>query len=784
MILHKRPSLILLIILSVSTIHAQVRQDIRPRSFLVSARLFTAPAEVSYTFDMASATDLDMREDKAGHMPRFARSIPTDISLTHSGSWTTLPGGDRVWRVRVSAPGALALIPCYDEFHLPAGATLHVYTPAKDEVIGAFTAGNNPKDGRYNTGLIYGDACIIEYYEPAAVSGQGRIHLNELGYAYRMVPARKESQSGGIGFDQSESCEVNVRCPEGNDWQDQKNAIVRVMVKTGNSYGWCSGSMVNNVNQDCTPYILSADHCYQDDVSGQISTASDLSQWLFYFQYESPSCADPVSQGVLGNNVMTGCTFCAASLDTGGNSGSDFVLLKLNSAPPVSYIPYYAGWSNINAASPSGVGIHHPDADIKKISTYRTALTSVSWGGEVANTHWQILWAQTINGNGVTEPGSSGSPIFDPGHHIVGTLTGGGSDCTTPTQNDYYGKFSYHWTSNGTTSNKRLQSWLDPSNTGATTLDGKYAPCSTSVALDAAITSVAQDSAFCSSSISPICILTNYGSATLTSDSLTVDIDGGNQKILWTGSLSSLQSTQVMLPTQNLSVGSHTITVTSSAPNGGIDGNTANNSASSNITVVASSGEYSYYMQTGDQGSAITWEIADQDDNILYSGGPYTNNVSGQTINQSWCLPMGCYTFTVFSSLGDGLAGSSLAGTFTIKNASGTTIAQLQQADFGTKQSFTVCQPQSLGINSPDASLTHIDIYPNPSTGIYTITNAQNATSLTVSDELGRVIMTSSWNNEATHQIDLSSEESGVYFFKFSSEQGNTVKKVVLNTGR
>jgi hypothetical protein len=44
--------------------------------------------------------------------------------------------------------------------------------------------------------------------------------------------------------------------------------------------------------------------------------------------------------------------------------------------------------------------------------------------------------------------------------------------------------------------------------------------------------------------------------------------------------------------------------------------------------------------------------------------------------------------------------------------------------------------------------------------------------------------MTSSWNNEATHQIDLSSEESGVYFFKFSSEQGNTVKKVVLNTGR
>ena len=207
-----------------SASYAQPNPEIRPQSHLLSARLFAAPAELVYSFDMVAASALDHREDKAGHMPSFARSITTDISLTNSGAWTTLPDGGKVWRVRLSSPGALALIPCFDQFYIPRGASLHVYDPTGDEVIGAFTAVNNPADGRYNIGLIHGDACIIEYYEPVYAAGQGRIHLNELGHAYRMVPVRKRSQD----FGSSASCEVNVNCPEGNNWQDQKNAVVRM----------------------------------------------------------------------------------------------------------------------------------------------------------------------------------------------------------------------------------------------------------------------------------------------------------------------------------------------------------------------------------------------------------------------------------------------------------------------------------------------------------------------------------------------------------------------------
>ena len=756
---------------------AQTNQDIPPKSFLISGRLFSAPAEHVFSFDVDPSI-LDRREDRAGHMPGFAYSIPADISLINTGTWSIIPGGGRVWRVRLSSPGALALIPCFDQFYLPDGATLHVYNPARDEVIGAFTAANKPADGKYSTGLIHGDACIIEYYEPASAIGQGRLHLNEIGHAYRMVPGRKSTED----FGDSEPCEVNVKCGEGNIWQDQKNAVVRILVKTGSSFGWCSGALVNNTSQDCTPYVLSADHCYQDDLTGALPSTGDLSLWMFYFRYESPTCANPASEGTLGNNFITGCTFKAASLDTGGNRGSDFALLRLNSSPPLSYTPYYAGWSNANVASANGVGIHHPNADIKKISTYLTPLQSVSWGGVVFDTHWQILWAATADGHGVTEGGSSGSPIFDFNHHIVGTLTGGLSDCNMLNQNDFYGKFSFHWASNGATSNKRLQDWLDPGSTGVQTLDGLYAPCTAGGALNAAITAIQQQGPLCDSSIAITCTLTNYGNNQLNSDSLAFVIDGATQQMLWTGALGFAQSTQVSLPAQTFTPGQHTVTVTSSSPNGGTDGDPANDSRSSVFSVAPPAGQYSFFLQTGDQGSQISWELTDLSNNVLYSGGPYTDNASGQVINQSWCLPTECYTFTIFSAAGDGIHGNTLAGTYHINDHNGNVVAQVQQVNFGASESVSVCQGAHLGISNVDAVLASIDIYPNPSTGLYTIRNAQDATSFTVTDALGRIVRSMAMKNQAVRQVDLSGEDAGVYFFKFTSAQGSTVKKVVLST--
>ena len=756
---------------------AQTDESLLPQTSTKSALLFADPATMSLTFDATNAANLDQRDDKHGHAPKFARSIITDLSLSNSGTWTTLPNGDRVWRLLITSSGALALIPCYDIFYLPLGATFHLYTPKRDEMIGAYTQANNPDGGSYNTGLIHGSTCILEYYEPLAVLGKGVIHINEVGYAYRLVPKHKSTPEFGT----SSPCEVNVKCSEGNNWQDQINSVVRILTKDASGFGWCSGALVNNTNQDCSPYILSADHCYQNDQTGSIPSTADLSQWMFYFNYQSPTCNNPANDNGLTSQAITGCTLMAASLDTGGNSGSDFVLLKMSSNPPASYRPYYAGWTNLNISGHAGVSIHHPSADIKKISTYGTDLISVTWGGVAFDTHWEVHWLGTTHGHGVTEPGSSGSPIFDGNKHIIGTLTGGGSDCTQVDTTDQYGKFSYHWMSNGSTSNKRLKNWLDPTNTGIKTLDGMYPPCAASQALDAGIPLVSPIGNICDPNVVVSATLKNFGTATLTSATITFTIDGTPQTLNWSGTLTSFQSTVVSLPSQTFSAGQHTISIASSAPNTGLDANQYNDSHTATFFVVPAGNQYAFHLQTDDFGSQTTWQLIDANYNVLYTGGPYTDQSSGQAIDQTWCLPAGCYTFGIFDIVGDGVQGNQLNGNFTIKNSANIVVAQLQNINFGTQETDQFCVTNT-GINDLSAPNAAISIYPNPSTGLYAITNMEQVTTVKVLDDLGRVITSLDVKGQHSTSIDLSHQSAGVYLFKFEAETGVVVKKIVLNS--
>jgi PKD repeat protein len=151
--------------------------------------------------------------------------------------------------------------------------------------------------------------------------------------------------------------------------------------------------------------------------------------------------------------------------------------LELNSNIPSGYNAFFAGWNRANTAATSGVGIHHPAGSAKKISTFTSSLSSVSYNGGAPNAHWLVTWSSTANGHGVTEGGSSGSPIFNQNGQIVGQLSGGSSFCNAVNDPDLYGKMSSNWAANGTNNNARLQPWLDPTGSGVNSLAGTYNPC-------------------------------------------------------------------------------------------------------------------------------------------------------------------------------------------------------------------------------------------------------------------------------------------------------------------
>jgi hypothetical protein len=91
--------------------------------------------------------------------------------------------------------------------------------------------------------------------------------------------------------------------------------------------------------------------------------------------------------------------------------------------------------------------------------------------------------------------------------------------------------------------------------------------------------------------------------------------------------------------------------------------------------------------------------------------------------------------------------------------------------------------PVNVGIHDVKSSTGTISIYPNPSTGICHVVNTQGDAQLTVTDALGRFVTGTYISAGSTRQVDLSAEQSGVYFFHLASERGIVTRKVVLHTG-
>ena len=419
---------------------SQVSKGGLPLSFQNSQFLTTqVPVEVMTGVDVQQLLAQDSVNDNNKDIPwRFGWNLYVSYDMANSGVWDVLPNGGRLWRLAIKCPGALSINLTFDNYRLPPGATFFEYNADRSQVIGAFTDFNNREDSAFATTLVKGEEIIMEYYEPKGSAFKGQVHLNRVTHGYRDAFTYAKS------FGSSGSCNNNVHCPEAANWQNQVRSAC--MLVTGGS-GFCSGSLVNNTSQDGTPYILTANHCY-----------SSPATWIFWFNWESPTCPNPPSSPPY--NSISGAILNAR------NAASDFCLVQMSSIPPANYAVYYAGWNKQDTAADSGACIHHPSGDIKKISYSNQQFVSASWSGTPADSHWQVFWS-----DGVTEPGSSGSPIFDQYNLVVGQLHGGPSACGASQLWDFYGKFAMSWNYGGTAAT-RLRDWLDPAGIAGDTLHG------------------------------------------------------------------------------------------------------------------------------------------------------------------------------------------------------------------------------------------------------------------------------------------------------------------------
>ena len=434
--------------------NAQISKGGTPPSFNSKNAVFLQKSLPTVTMEPVNVSILqaeDLINDLDKGIPwRFGQNLAVNLSLSTSGQWEYLPNGDKLWRLRVYSQGAYTLNFGFSKYNLPDGATLFFYNENHSEVLGSFTSANNTSEQIFATTLIPCEAITIEYYEPANVAFSGELVIDRVTHGYRNIFDFAAKNFGDAG-----SCQRNVACsPDSVGWSNQIRSVCMLVV--GGS-GFCTGALINNTAQDNTPYVLTANHC---------STSNDFASWIFWFNWQSATCTNPGTSPAHDQVTTSGSTLKAR------NAGSDFCIVQMNDTP-CTFNPYYSGWSRSTTPATSACGIHHPSGDIKKISLSTQSAISATYSGVDS---WQILWGTTC-----TEPGSSGSPIYDQNHRIIGQLYGGPSYCGAPSSdmNDYYGKLSTSWTGGGT-STTRLSDWLDPTNSGVTSLDGRNCNSSTS----------------------------------------------------------------------------------------------------------------------------------------------------------------------------------------------------------------------------------------------------------------------------------------------------------------
>ena len=458
---------------------AQLTNEGTPASWDINKEKSALMPIMLSSVDIQKIKSEDVINDKIRSKPyRIGVSHKVNYGLGNSGKWTELENGDRIWQIGFNSKDALNLSVNFDKFFLPEGATIYMYNDARSDLLGAYTSSNNNNKRMLGSWFVKGERVWVEYYEPKEVVDQGVLNITSVIHGYRL---ENEYQKGYLSeanqkINESGDCNQDVDCPIGADFEAQKDLLKKSVAFLNMGDGFiCSGTLVNNTNEDNTPFFLTADHCFERS-SGEANPS--LFSMRFNWISPNPDCATTAgSTNGPTNFVMTG------SVERARNSGSDVALVEINNPIPGGWDVTYAGWDRSDAIPSFQVGIHHPSGDIMKICRDDDAASKVSQFGVET---WDInrLTQSGNSGNatgwelGVTEGGSSGSALFDQNGRIIGQLLGGLAACgainTTVDNNahDYYGRFATSWNAGGTPATQ-LQDWLDPAGTNPMTLDTK-----------------------------------------------------------------------------------------------------------------------------------------------------------------------------------------------------------------------------------------------------------------------------------------------------------------------
>ncbi|MBI9054584.1 MAG: redoxin domain-containing protein [Bacteroidales bacterium] len=198
---------------------------------------------------------------------------------------------------------------------------------------------------------------------------------------------------------------------------------------------------------------------------------------------------------------------------------------------------------------------------------------------------------------------------------------------------------------------------------------------------------------YCSSSITPVLTIQNYGTESMTALTIKSIIDDvETASYSWTGSLAQYEIDEVTLDEiSGITEGAHNFTFKAEMPNGNTDVDATNNSENTAFIILSNGVDVTIKIRMDQYPSETSWNIKKGDD--IYAAGNRYKDASTVYTEQA-CLELdSCYTFTLFDSYGDGMTGS-------VKIYIGDLELESKTGFSGSEESLEFC------VSDPKATLT------------------------------------------------------------------------------
>lgn len=285
----------------------------------------------------------------------------------------------------------------------------------------------------------------------------------------------------------------------------------------------------------------------------------------------------------------------------------------------------------------------------------------------------------------------------------------------------------------------------------------------------------------------------NRGLDELTSIKMLMKIDNGDTfEYEWTGNIASYDVERIEFDME-VPVGTHEIEFNIIEANG-IAFNHSNT-----ITITRDEWHAIYVENENDEivlelmqdkfGSETTWQIVDDRDNIITSGGPYDYFFGQPTATELHEIPLQlplnqCLRFIISDSARNGICCDFGEGYYKIIDGHGNVVID-GDGDFGAKASHIFTLEVGSDVNEVEEDA--FEIYPNPAKDIVKLSAAKHhLTVVRIYNCLG--MMVEEIDERTQHasdeiEINVSGYKSGIYFINVYDNNGNvTTKKIsVIN---